>query len=268
MKSAQNIILALAATAIAGSASGAVLISSVGAGSGYVENGLGDFRSTSVAKSFDVDGNDEYGTEGTFFLGNGTLGNNQGWNAGGGNHVSTGATWVTSYDPGAQFASISNQNATTYGPFDDPALSGITVANRGNTAIAVAVGGGVGNWAEVMTFTVDATVPATFRIGILSGTQGTADGRWDPTGLRLSVDGDPATERLGLALTSGSTPGWVFFDVDMNGETSGTFSIEGQNRLAGQGTAISGIVFDVIPEPSSVALLGLGCLALLGRRRR
>lgn len=221
------------------SANAAINIALVGAGSGYDESAMSDFRSTSMPKSWDTDGNNEYGTEGTFFFGTGaTAANNQAFSV----STQTGASWAT-FAQGAQFLSVSEQ--TDYGPYDNPTLSGPDVADWPINAIGVASGGGVGLWAEVLTFSIDASAPETFRIGIMSGTQQDSTGKWDPTGLRLSVDGGTAAEITGLENTSGSTPGWVFFDVNLNGATSGTFSLEGQNRLAGQGTAISGVTFDV-----------------------
>uniref|UniRef100_UPI0035614DAE hypothetical protein n=1 Tax=Pontiella sp. TaxID=2837462 RepID=UPI0035614DAE len=40
---------------------------------------------------------------------------------------------------------------------------------------------------------------------------------------------------------------WVFFDIDLNGKTSGTFSIEGQRRAATQGASLGGVTFDLPP---------------------
>ncbi|VGO13218.1 Antigen Lp49 [Pontiella desulfatans] len=232
-------------------ANAAINITVVGDGSGYEETGLVAFRSTSVGKSFDADGNDEYGSAGTFFFGNNAgAGNGLGWSE----HTQTGAEWAT-FAQGAQFSSVSEQAA--YGPYDDPTLSGTDVADWALAGIGVALGSGVGAWAEVLTFTIDSTTPQQFRVGIMSGTQTTSsDGRWDPTGLRLSVDGGAPAEITGLPNTPDNTSGWAFFDVDLNGETSGTFSLEGQNRLAGQGTAISGVTFDVNPEAAAGMLVG------------
>lgn len=52
-------------------ANAAVTISTVGSGSGYDEANISGFRSMGVAKGFDVDLDDVYGTEGTFFFGQG-----------------------------------------------------------------------------------------------------------------------------------------------------------------------------------------------------
>lgn len=227
----------------AGLAFADINIQAIGDGNGYDETGMRAFRSTGVTKGFDADGNDEYGSAGVFFFGvsDGTPANGQGWD---GNTTEAGPSWVTGYAQGAEFNSVSEH--TGYGPYDDPTLSGTDVADWSMNGIGVAIGGGVGAWAEVMTFSIDDSAPENFRVGIMSGTQTTSDGRWDPTGLRLSADGGAAVEVTGLELTDGSTPGWVFFDIDLNGAAGATFSIEGQNRLAGQGTAISGVTFDQV----------------------
>ncbi len=222
-----------------------VTITAVGDGSGYEEDGLVAFRSTSAAKEFDVDGNDEYGTAGSFFFGNNAgAANGQGWTQ----HTQTDAAWAT-FAQGNAFSSVSEQAG--YGPYDNPTLSGEDVDDWTICGIGVATGTGAGNWAEILTFSIDSATPDNFRVGVMSGTQSTSDGRWDPTGLRLSVDSGAAAAVTSLANTSGNTSGWVFFDVDLNGATSGTFSLEGENSRSGsytKGTAISGVTFDTSRE--------------------
>jgi hypothetical protein len=238
---ARFLALFLGVLGLTTAANAAVTITAVGDGDGYDELNVEAFRSTSVPKGLDADGNDEYGTEGTFFFGTGaTAGNGQGWAV----HTQTGANWAI-FAAGANFASVSEQAG--YGPFDNPTLSGETVADWTICGIGTATAA-AGAWAEVLTFTIDSNAPTEFRVGIMSGTQGTGDGRWDPTGLRMSVDGGAATTITNLVNNGNNDPEWVFFDVDLGGATNGTFSIEGQSRNAGgntKGTALSGATFDV-----------------------
>ncbi len=249
----------------------AVSISVVGDGTGYdlISDGsatheVSAYRSTNIAKSFDVDGDNVYGTAGVFRFGDGgAQANNQPFTL----NTTVGATFAT-FSAGAHFTSV----AQGYGQqlMDDPTLTpGVTVADMGTTGSGVAAGnsGTAGNINEILTFTYNASTPQQFRIGLIGGTQAQTDGRWDPTSYILS-DGTTSASVTGLENNGNGNANMVFFDIDLNGETSGTFSISAAQRLNGQGASLVGVTFDVIPEPSTTALLGLGSLALLRRRRK
>ena len=78
---------------------------------------------------------------------------------------------------------------------------------------------------------------------------------------------------LGTANTviSGSGPAYYFFDVT-NISNGDTVTLSLTNVGAPPTNTINfeyaGLTFDTIPEPTSLALLGLGGLILLPRRRR
>lgn len=208
----------------------------VGSGSGYDVSSAEAraFRSTGMAKTLDVDDDNVYGTAGTFFYGNGVDNTS--------NSDET-PSWVTAVSSsGAAFVALE-----AYVDFDNPTLAtSDSVADWDVTTIGLlnTTGTTGGLWAELITFTVDASAPRNFRLGVMAGNENTADGRWDPAGLRLSCEGGEITEVSGLPPTD---LGMIFFDVTLLNRASGTFSIEGQNRSLGsktRGPSIAGITFD------------------------
>ncbi|CAA6692159.1 MULTISPECIES: PEP-CTERM sorting domain-containing protein [unclassified Lentimonas] len=237
-------------------------------------NQANSYRSTGVTKTFDVGVNDNvYGTDGVFMFGNGLVADNgRPYSL----HTQVGASFAT-FSAGANFSSVAAD--ATQGPMDDPTLTpGTTVADWGVVGFGTkADTGNAGAWGEVLEFTFDASTPQQFRIGLFAGTQSAADGRWDPTGIRLTdgsgnvlTDGVDDATVGGLVNNTNGAPNIVFFDIDLDGALSGTFGIEISQRNASQGGSLTGVTFDVIPEPSSYALLA-GCLALTSvmlRRRR
>jgi hypothetical protein len=226
------------------SANAAIDISVVDAGAGYDEPSMSGFRSTGVAKSFDIDGDNVYGTAGYFFFGQGGGAdiNSQPFSR----HTDNLPAWVNSPAAGANFGSVAEYDS--YSAIDDPTLTPTNdVADWPRSAIGLSTLGGVGTWSEIMTFTLDVTAPSAFRLGIMAGNEGSGDGRWDPTGLRLSVDGGTAVTVTSLPVMDSSTVGMVFFNITTDG-TAGTFSIEGQQRQATRGPSIAGLTFDVSPD--------------------
>jgi predicted GH43/DUF377 family glycosyl hydrolase len=232
------------AVGLVGSANAAITIELVDDGSGYDEPSMSGFRSTGVAKSFDIDGDNIYGTAGTFFFGQGGNANINGQLFS--RHTDNLPAWVNSPAAGTNFASVAEYD--TYSPIDDPTLTPTNdVADWARSAVGLSTFGGVGAWSEIMTFTLDGTAPSAFRLGIMAGNEGSSDGRWDPTGLRLSVDGGTAVAITDLPVVNSTTVGMVFFNITTDGSV-GTFSIEGQKRLSGQGPSLAGLTFDVSPD--------------------
>ena len=219
-----------------------ISIALVGNGSGYDATNVRAFRSTGVAKQFDADGDDAYGTEGLFFFGDGMPNN------GGGNgfiYTKVGAAWAT-FSSGANFVSVAEGGTFSYALIDDPALPIAAAVTdwgiRSGIAVANTVAG-AGSWNEVVTFEIDATTPQRFRIGLMNSNADHVN--WNSAGLRISADGGTPVAVTGLPGTVGQA-NWVFFDINLNGRTSGTFSIEGQRRSASQGASLGGVTFDVI----------------------
>ncbi|MGD7652242.1 MAG: sulfatase family protein [Verrucomicrobiales bacterium] len=216
-----------------------------GDGSGYDETGEAaqGFRSTGIAKGYDV--GDEvdgvYGTAGYLFFGDGTAGTNLPMTS----QLSDFPAWVTGHERGAGTDATPVGVFASYPKIDDPTREpGPEVADLANTGHVLAANEGAGTWSEVLKFTISEHAPG-FRLGVMSGHEEHEDGRWDPTGIRLSVAGGTAVavEAGDLENLTG-TVGMVFFDVTTDGTTGDTFSIEARQRLDGQGVLITGVTFD------------------------
>ncbi|WP_372845511.1 hypothetical protein, partial [Pontiella sp.] len=217
-----------------------------GGTAGFHESGANatGFRTFGTGKSFDLNGDDIYGSQGYFFFGVGGTANvnSQPFSR----NTQDLPSWVTSVDAGANFSSVAEYD--TYSAIDNPTLPPTSdTEDWVRSGMAVATGSGVGTWTELVTFTIDSTAPTTFRVGLMTGNEGSTDGRWSPTGLRLSVNGGTAVEVTGLPDLESSNVGMVFFDVTTDG-SGGTFSVEGQQRLATQGSSLTGITFDETSE--------------------
>ena len=88
----------------------------------------------------------------------------------------------------------------------------------------------------------------------------------NPAGLRLSIGGGPSVTAVNLPGTV-TQANWLFFDINLNGNTSGTFSIEAPRRAATQGASLGGVTFDLLDsgtvvEPVISATISGGSLSL------
>jgi hypothetical protein len=252
------LIGSLASLAIAGSANAGIVVH--GSTTAYQESN----KDWLTAGTNDIDGSGGLGTDGFLFFGDGSADTNQETGQAFGTDVRSTPTYVSGFAAGANFNSIAD-DVFGYGIYDDPIALDGTDARGG---IAVATGGTAGTNLEIVTFTIsglDAGV--TVRVGVLSNVDNQSNGRWDPTSITLSdgvnsaTVGDHATSPLPNA--PGQTD-WVFFDIDADG----TYAVSGTKRLNTQGAHIAGLTFDSVPEPSSLALLGLGGLMMVKRRQR
>jgi len=227
---------------IVAGASAVTSIDLVGDGDGYDETGEAakGYRSTNIAKLHDLDGDNVYGSDGYFFfgIGSGANANQQPFSR----NTQKGAGWVTNYAQGSNWSHVAE--FSVYTPIDNPALMpGDDVGDWPRSALGVGINSNaaVGVWSEIMTFSIDSNSPP-FRLGIMAGNEHTAGDPWDPTGLRLSVDGGAPIAVTSLPVLDATSVGMVFFDVVTDG-TGGTFSVEGQQRQAGSGPTIAGLTF-------------------------
>lgn len=209
-------------------------IQTVGDGTGY-DDTVTDYLSTSVYKAMDADLDNVYGTAGYLMFGNDNNDDNDI-----GESVDKLPSWIT-VSGGADLATVSR--LSTYVDIDNPNLTpASTVADWGQSAIGLSTTSGT-DFEELLTFTIGSGTPEQFRIGIMAGNESTTDGRWDPQAIRLTGPGGQSATVSDLPVMNGQL-GWVFFDIDTKGATSGTFTISAQQRLTTQGPSIGGITFD------------------------
>jgi hypothetical protein len=87
--------------------------------------------------------------------------------------------------------------------------------------------------------------------------EGNFDYLWQST--RIFSDINPISTASDTAITFGAQSAAAFTRISGNGLFSSSTDIQ---------VDVDNLVFDVVPEPSSVVLLGLGTFCLLARRRR
>jgi hypothetical protein len=123
--------------------------------------------------------------------------------------------------------------------------------------------------AITQTGTVDITGAALTIGGDVFNNVGTEGITWFYT-----LNGDTTsvflgeTELGGSAVSSGTDVGNIFDDVSVTTGDSLTVGFTVNVDGSGDGVEISSLDVDFIPEPASLALVGLGGLAMLGRNRR
>jgi hypothetical protein len=264
----KNLIFATSALCALIPVANAVTIDAVGNSSGYAVTGdeALSFYTTSVSKTFDVNGDNQYGTDGYLVFGgaNGKV-NSADYGIDTNRYSELLPSFVTSFTVDTDVTLVRNNDSQVV--FDDPdadvigtdfSYGGYLMNNSHETTTDILM----------MSFSVETTESVTFRLGILAGN--TNQDQYQASAFTLSYFDGTDTISTNIADLDSLTDsmGMVFFDVTLDAGASGTFSI-----LADESSSnpiLNGITFDVVPEPSSYALLA-GCLALTSvmlRRRR
>ena len=241
-----------------------------------LESEVIQWSDSTFTKTLDIDGDNRYGTDG-FVLLNTT-------NTGGGRN-SPGAALSGSAQRAPDFATAGISalaDANFSGAFQNPSGTTGLIRNDANDA-TVRLGYGGINLAtpnaaipltDLYSFTLTSALAAneTLRFGVFSGSNN-SDTRLGFTELTVTAGAFSASTTDDRVANVGNAPDIYFFDItDLAvGDTivvSAANSITGGNNF--NGATIGGVTFDtfVVPEPSSAALLGLGGLALLLRRRK
>ncbi|MCH7226231.1 PEP-CTERM sorting domain-containing protein [Haloferula sp. A504] len=237
-------LLALAALAVPAQA--AVTASYLG-----TQANMTDWRTSSVAKTYDPDGDNILGTDGYYLFG--AAGENTtGVNAANGGLFSLPSyLGVTSGLTQAQFG---------YALIDNPVDGTPADIVSGTTSGAVTA---VDSLIATITFT--SGVPSDLVITLMNDNLTGA-----PTfGFDLRASDGTTVLATVNSFTQTDVPDWHSFDL--SGITAGdSVQVWGLTNPGNtiRTTLLGGITFDVVPEPSSVGLVGLSMLGLLVRRRR
>lgn len=244
MRIATRVIAAVASALLTAGAHAAV-ITPIGSDGPMI-----DYRETDVAKAWDVDGDDTYGTDGyAFYL-------TAPWETTtSGNQVSLPAyvSGITDYTTTGL-----NNTGGAYGKGDDPTqtvdadIPGLYYGIRGFNSRTV------GQTYSMFDFTLSsnpADIPDTFRIGV-----GVTGANIVPTAFTLNGVSIPVANS---SYSQGMT--FYFFDVD-DASAGETLSLSGTAGWSAM--YLNGFVFDQVPEPATMALIAIGGAGLLLRRRR
>jgi hypothetical protein len=206
------------------------------------------WRNSTDVKAFgvgevDIDGDNIYGTDGYRTRGGNTTGS------------------ISYLASAGNIASGGNNFGYMDNPSDPTGIDTFRVGFWGSSTTAASL--------DLFSFTVAGTDldSQTLRLGVHFDGYSSNDGlnfTWTQT------VGGSATASSGTVISANDGYDFAFFDL--NGASAGdTFVLSvSDNYTTSKWLNYDGVVFDTapIPEPSSTALLGLGGLALLLRRRR
>jgi PEP-CTERM motif len=210
----------------------------------------GNWRTTSVAKPLDLDGDNAYGTDG--------------WKR---------PTYVGGPFQDPSYATIS----AIYGGYDDNGPGYFLMVDQPLTpapsvadidALPRAINSGI---YDMLTITM--TADKTFRVAILGDMRGGFSiPDYEPvtaSAYRIYQTAGGGADSLEQAVgnTASFNGKWLLFEI--NADAGDEFKIQARSTTGSDTAALAIVAFDsVVPEPSAFALLGTGLLGLLVRRRR
>jgi hypothetical protein len=270
----KKIIGILPVLGLAFAAQAEVTIGTVGNGTDYdlVGSQAFDFYNTGVTKTFDVNGDNQYGTDGYYVFGGTYVANNsQGEYNDVGRFQAETPDFVDAITADTS-VTLARRN-TSQIVFNDP--------SQGSTGENFGAGGYLMNNSNtgttdipMLSFSVTDSDAVSFRIGLLAGN--TNQDKYQAAGFSLRFDDldaettDPSSSVTGLTAFDGTVEaysmGMLFFDVKLDAGTTGTFTIYADERS--DNPILNGITIDVIPEPATLGLISAFGGGILFIRRR
>lgn len=245
--------------------------------SGANNDEIDQWRSTDQAKTFDIDGDNVYGTAGYILFATDVVGNTTGGTAP--QNVDpfafvSGAKKTLSSVPGYLSFTVVTATATGvasgygYRVVDDPTLTpGVSVGDVQSGSILR--GTAIGTEAAFFDITIgDAFPVGGIRLGFIFRNTDAYDGAFR---IEQTVGG---AESLSFTQSSAATPElqMAFFDIT-NAAQGDVFRFYGVKNIGSGGNQnanvlLGGVSIDAIPEPTAALLSGIGLLGLLARRSR
>lgn len=238
---------------------------------------IDQWRSTNELKTFDIDGDNVYGTDGYVLFATDVVGNTSGGTAPQNvdpftfvNGLKKTILSVPSYLSFTVVTATSTGVASGYGyrVMDDPTLTpGTSVSDIQSGSILR--GTAIGTEAAFFDITVGEAFPMEgIRIGFIFRNTDAYDGAFR---LEQTVGGSGS---LSFTQSSANSPDLQMAFFDITGAVQGdTFRFYGVKNIDSGGNQnanvlLGGVSIDVIPEPTAALLTGVGLLGLLTRRRR
>lgn len=242
------------------------------AGTNYL---VQNWSNASVAKNYDIDGNNKYGSAGYYQIRPTLNSNPTNVNevVGGSNNLGVSAGTNPTLNLVPAFLSSMTGGAGTYVNFGGYAIfrgpDGSALYRQGGLSVPVGAPNGPyttpsgtnnGYFGQAFSFTVGTAT--SFRIGITVDSVGS--GTYAPD--YVSIYSNSTGTVYSTLLTRDGNSDMAIFDITAaSGEsfTAAVWQLSGTQSVA----PFSLVTFDVIPEPRAALLGGLGLLALLRRRR-
>jgi hypothetical protein len=249
-----SVVIGLAVVIAAGQAPAAT-ITTPGADADDVDT----WRTTSVSKSLDADGDDVYGTAGYVLYYTESADYDGSYKSSDSSPLGHSATlksvpsYLTLTDNFQDRVGLSK----TYPNLDDPEKAPGSSVSDVKTGRAMRVN--VGSW--MLRIKIGSGAPADgLRVGVIAPNGGSD--AVDKVEISQKVGGSASGEYT--SVVTGEDPLTIYF-FDLKGYDQDD---EFQLVLSGNSETYSGLTFDVIPEPTTMAFVGLGAAGLLLRRRR
>lgn len=222
----------------------------------------GAWRTSSVSKPLDADGNNIYGSDGYLMFNTGYIG---------GSFTSSTNIFANASNALPTYVSVTADGATgsvgaaAFASIDDP----LNAPTDFQSGVATISGVGLGAEVSMLNLTFNGTVPiAGIRVGVLVNNAANRNA----SAIRFELDGNAAvTASQNTGTGVNQQQDYYFFDITgiSNGDVFSFFATEdtGDGNNAGE-VRVGGFTFDTIPEPGSMTLLGLALGFLAVRRRR
>jgi hypothetical protein len=181
-------------------------------------------------------------------------------------------------DPGqVHTANVTDSNAATPGTLAVLGLNGVTggyyssagysalniAGTPSTTGIAYDTTTTAGTPVTIFTVTLGSSVPSSFIMGILDNNTG---GVGDNTPLLITGSDGSSQVVNATASTLADASDDFFFVTVTNAAPGQVITVAGENTVGSN--CAGGVVFDSVPEPATLSLIGLPLLALASRRRR